>query len=251
MKTDFERDAHDLRTYLNVHIRHDSETLPRPFIIEIDGPPSSGKSTVVRKLTSTFRRAGLRVFRPQEAPEAIRHIEHGAALLYNLRTGIYSLTHLLDQQAGHQYDIVFLERGPFDVCNWMEYWKKRGRVSLQEVAVITQFFLLPAFTDHIDCAIFLVCDAHTAIARERIDLEVDEPSPYSKPEMIDEHNDQYRSLFESLSSQYPQLRLVDGTNLSKRETEERLRHMILQTMKERIKRSLARVSAQDRKVRSA
>src|SRR3989338_484322 len=106
----FEKKAKTILSYLKQSVRYDESFLPRPFFLEITGSPAAGKTTTITEFDKFFRRMGFRVLRPQEGAEVIRHIGRDTPL-YNIRTGLYALQLLIDLSAGHQYDLVILDRG--------------------------------------------------------------------------------------------------------------------------------------------
>lgn len=231
--TEFERRAKLIRNYLKSDLRYDSSVLPRPFFIEVDGGTSVGKSTVIRELDKFFRRQDFRVFKPQEGPEAIRHIPRKTPE-YNLRTGLYSLQMLMDFSWGHLYDLVIFERGVFDPLRWMEYWRAKGQLTEEEKSIVQSFFLLESFTQKIDAAFILVCDPRVAFEREtRFELS-SKTGESTNPEAIRVSVEQYCALYERLKSCYPQVVLVDTTDLSEVEMTKRVTEKALTLLEERV-----------------
>ena len=105
----FEKKAQKILNYLKSDIRYDRKYIPRPFFFEFTGSPSSGKTTCITEADKFLRRQGFRVWRPQEGAEVIRHIERTTSL-YNIRTGIYALTLLMDESVGNKYDVVIFDQ---------------------------------------------------------------------------------------------------------------------------------------------
>ena len=132
-QTELEARAKRILQYLRSDLRYDQNIIPRPFFIELTGTPSSGKTTVITELDKFLRRQGFRVYRPQEGAEVIRHIERTTPV-YNLRTGIYALTLLLDISVGHLYDVVIFDRSIFDAYVWLMYWNEKGKLTEQQMA---------------------------------------------------------------------------------------------------------------------
>src|SRR3989344_1035355 len=100
----FEKKAQEILKYLKYNIRY-GDFIPRPFFLEFTGSPSSGKTTTITELDKFLRRQGFRVWRPQEGAEVIRHIERTTPI-YNIRTGLYALSILLDESFAHKYDVI-------------------------------------------------------------------------------------------------------------------------------------------------
>jgi len=209
----FELQAQKILKHLKSDFRYDESFLPRPFFIELTGSPSSGKTTTIKELDNFFRRQGFRVWRPQEGAEVIRHIERTTPL-YNIRTGLYALTLLIDHSAGHLYDIVIFDRCIFDTYCWMEYWHGKGKLSWVEKKLIQSFFLLHFWVDKIDASYFMTCDAKEAMRRElRIALS-QKLGETTNPKTVETLVARYRSAYQILSPHHKQLHLIDTTNVN-------------------------------------
>lgn len=209
----FEQQAQKILTYLKSNIRYNESFLPRPFFLEFTGSPASGKTTTITELDKFLRRQGFRVWRPQEGAEVIRHIERTTPL-YNIRTGIYALTLLIDNSVGHLYDVVIFDRCIFDAYCWMEYWQEKGKLSWVEKKLIQHCFLFRLWRDKIDAAYFMVCEPEEALKRElRIALS-QKLGETTNPATIKTLVERYRAAYETLSPKNRQLHLVDTTNIN-------------------------------------
>lgn len=221
----FELQARQILAYLKSHFRYDEGFLPRPFFLEFTGSPSAGKTTTITELDKFLRRRGFRVLRPQEGAEVIRHIPRTTPL-YNIRTGLYALSKLIDDSYGHLYDIVIFDRCIFDAYCWMMYWEEKSKLAKEEKFLIQQFFLSRFWTDKIDAAYFMVCDPKEAMKRElRIALS-QKLGETTNPATIDTLVKRYKSAYEILSTEYKQLRLMDTTNIDE--------HVMVETIAQEI-----------------
>lgn len=208
----FELQAQKILKYLKSHLRYDENFLPRPFFIEFTGSPSAGKTTTITELDKFLRHQGFRVLRPQEGAEVIRHIPRTTPL-YNIRTGLYALSKLIDDSYGHLYDVVIFDRCIFDVYCWMMYWREKSKINEEEMALFQQFFLSRFWLNKIDAAYFMVCDSEEAIKREmRIALS-QKLGETTNPKTIETLVSRYRSAYEILSPQNKQLHLIDTTHV--------------------------------------
>ncbi len=222
-----------LLNYLGHPNRYGETSLPRPFFIEFAGSPSSGKTTIIVELDKFLRRHGLRVFCPQEGAEAVRHIERSTPV-YNIRTGTYALNLLLDLSHGHAYDVVIFDRGIFDVYCWMIFHKERGQLTEEACKLAQSFFLSDLWTDSMDAAFFMVCDAKEAMEREmRLSL-TDKEAFASNPKTIATLVNRYREAFKVLSPKYKQLELIDTTSLQEYEMVEQMINKILDILVKKI-----------------
>ncbi len=212
-KDALEAKARAVLTYLKSGIRYDPGHLPRPFMLEFTGSPSAGKTTTITELDKFLRRQGLRVLRPQEGAEVVRHIERTSPL-YNIRTGLYALEMLIDISHGHLYDVVIFDRCIFDAYCWMEYWFEKGQLSESEKNDIQSLFLSRFFTDKLDAIYFMVADTDAAMEREtRIALST-KFGETTNPKTVETLVTRYRTVYERLAPAYSQLVLVDTSSMS-------------------------------------
>jgi len=225
----FEEKAQRLLAYLKSTLRYDRQAIPRPFFVEITGSPSAGKTTMITELDKFFRRMGFRVLRPQEGAEVIRHITRDTPI-YNVRTGLYSLSLLLDLSWGHQYDLVIFDRAIFDSYVWMMYWEEKNKLSAEEKNTIQEFFLNRLWTNEIDAAYFVVCDPQEAMRRElRIALS-QKLGETSNPETIKRLVERYNVAYTKLSSVHSNLFLLDTTLLNEQEMVSKIADHVLSTL---------------------
>ena len=61
MENRFEQQARRILRFLKSDKRYDLSYMPRPFMVELTGSPSAGKTTTVIELVKFFRRMGFRV----------------------------------------------------------------------------------------------------------------------------------------------------------------------------------------------
>lgn len=230
----FEQRAQKILKYLKSSIRYNEKFLPRPFFIELTGSPSAGKTTTITELDKFFRHQGFRIWRPQEGAEVIRHIERTTPL-YNIRTGIYALTLLIDNSMGHFYDIVIFDRCIFDAYCWMEYWNKKRNLSWAEKKLMQFFFLFRLWRDKIDAAYFMVCNPEEAVKREQRIALSQKLGETTNPETIKKMVERYKSAYETLSPKYSQLHIIDTTNIDEHEMVEVVAAETLKIFEEKIK----------------
>ena len=155
-----------------------------------------------------MRRQGFRVFRPPEAGEAIRHIARTSPV-YNIRSGLYTLTQLLDNIHQHNYDVVIFERGIFDAYCWMQFWADKKQLTPAARKITQDFLLLDYWSKAIDRVYFLTCDPQQALERElRHSLSKQLPADNLKTVKLYQHG------YTKLAKRFSQLKLIDTTKRS-------------------------------------
>lgn len=215
-----------IMSYLKSDIRHSLSAIPRPFIIEITGSPHSGKTSTIIELDKFLRRHGFRVFHLQESGEAIRNIDRSAPV-YNIRTGLYTLTNLLDHAHTHSYDVIIYDRGIFDAYCWMTHWAEKNKKQKNELEIAKKFFLMNLWANMIDRVYFMICSPEQAKKRE-FNMSI------SKSEKLDTKNVEmvklYRNAYDQLSKKFSQIKLIDTTNRKSKEVTEKIALDILDLM---------------------
>lgn len=227
-----EKKAQKILEYLKSHIRYDDGFLPRPFFLEFTGSPSAGKTTTITELDKFLRRQGFRVLRPQEGAEVIRHISRSTPL-YNLRTGLYALSLLVDLSHGHQYDVVIFDRCIFDAYCWMLYWKEKNQLTDDETKLIQAFFLSPFWTAALDAVFFMVCSPKTAMERElRIALSR-KLGETTNPQTIKSLAARYRYAYKQLRPDNPNLHLIDTTRMDETSMVEKVAGVVMDALEKK------------------
>lgn len=216
-----------MRQFLRTDIRHDLTVLPRPFIIEVGGTPSSGKTAAMTEIDRFFRQMKFVVWQPPEGAEMVRDISR-ATPRYNLATALYALGNLAHQSERHEHDIYILERGPFDAYVWMMYWHEKGKINDTQLKAAQGFYLLPFFTDAVDLALFMTCEPDEAMRREkRVALDRTAQGSFTNPATIRTLVDRYRTAYHELTPAYPQLEILDTTSMDEQMTVLTVRDLVL------------------------
>ncbi|MFA6407356.1 MAG: hypothetical protein WCV80_01465 [Candidatus Paceibacterota bacterium] len=228
-ETNFEIRANRLLKYLKKDIRHNRDYIPRPFIVEVTGSPSAGKTTTIVEIDKFFRRMDFSVWKPQEGAEVIRYITRDTPV-YNARTGLYALTNVIDQAWGHQHDLVIFDRALFDAHVWMMYWEEKGKLSKERKQLFQQFFLDPFWANYIDAAFFMICDPELAIIRERENALTQKLGETTNLKTVTSLVNRYKEAYEVLSPSYPNLHLFDTTNVNKQEMSGHIAEYILSAL---------------------
>ncbi len=228
----FEQRSKRIQKYLCTDIRYNKKILKRPFFFEFTGTPSAGKTTTITELDKFLRKMDFRVYRPPEGAEVIRHITRDTPL-FNIRTGNYSVDLLMDLSQGHQYDIVLLDRGPYDAYCWMIHWREKGLLTPHDQRLYQRYYLSRLWTQYIDVAYFMVCSAEAAIQRELKNAPTRKLGSTTNPESIQILETRYRQAFRQLRQKHPQLRFFDTTRFDERSMVDEIANQLLVIMEKK------------------
>lgn len=220
--------AIEIKARLNIEIRHSTKSVPPPFIIEIGGHPSSGKSTIISKLDTSLRRLGFKVGLVQEGAQRIRNMSRSEPD-YNRATALYSLHKLYEHRTNPSLDIVIFERCVFDSIIWPRYWSYKGKLSYKETVFIENFYLMDA--NKIDVAFFIVCDPNLSVERESKISSIDQSKGgTTNTQTIETLKKIFEESYNNLQKFFPQLNLLDTTNLTKQEMVDNVLEIILKQL---------------------
>lgn len=173
----------------------------RPFVVELTGPPKSGKSTTKEKLQQLFRRNGFLIECPEEGAEAITWAKR-LDPEYNLQTGEYALsvTRELCYGSKHKsFHAVVLDRAIYDVVVRMEYNRMRNKITAAEQRAIEKYFLLERNRAMFDCHVFLVANAEVALSREKAHALSKKDGETMNAKALEENLEAHKCVWERLN----------------------------------------------------
>ena len=129
---------------------------------------------------------------------------------------------------------MIFDRCIFDGYCWMMYWQAKGKLSDEEVRLYQAFFLSRFWVDKLDAAYFVVCDPEVAMQRSKEVSLTDRLGNFTNPATIKVLVDRFRQAYKDLSPKFPQLRLVDTSQMDKQEMVENFANGILTAMERRV-----------------
>ena len=135
----------------------------------------------------------------------------------------------MDESHTHTNDIILLDRGIFDASCWVEYLHQHNLLTDSEKNVLNLFYLLPCFTQKIDCALIVICDPDVAFERVKA-MQVSNDMGFTNPRSLQSLYEQSCELYERYHHAYPQLQLLDTTSLKPREMVQRAADIVLSTL---------------------
>jgi thymidylate kinase len=231
--TRFDERAERVLSYLQPEYRRGEKHLPRPFFVEFTGSPDSGKSTSIDRVYHSFEKMGFTVYKPLEGAEEIKLVSRSTPL-FNIRTAMYAISKLIDLQPQKGYDLVLFDRCAFDGYFWMMYWLAKGQITQEEMKFWQDVFLSKRWIDTIDAAFFVTCDPVVAIQRNQEDEITEKIGNTTNPKNLQILVDRAAQAHRELSPRFPQLELVETSQMSKREMVQYFADRILAAMERKI-----------------
>ncbi|MBI2627008.1 MAG: CYTH domain-containing protein [Parcubacteria group bacterium] len=148
--------------------RKKSEPPIKPIIAEINGLAKAGKDTVITEVERWFKLLKFNVLVTQESAETqeIRSMSRVHPYAFEIRHMAYSLSNLLSAASSRNFHCVFQNRGVLDNLAWLEWNRRQGNFSDNDVKHAKNFILNGPWISYFDAIIYLVCDPETSLYRE-------------------------------------------------------------------------------------
>lgn len=171
----------------------------RPFGLEIWGTPKAYKTTVQVAASQFLKRIGWKVTYRPEGAEVIDRVSRKTPH-YNLQTARYALSEITDRLEG-DLDIVISDRGLMDSIAWLEYWARKGKLSVADRDALEAANRTEILRSLYDLHVCMVCDAHVALEREATHSLTDKPGETMNRATLEMLNDIHRAVWERLDGE--------------------------------------------------
>ncbi|MDA2922407.1 hypothetical protein MYX07_04040 [Patescibacteria group bacterium AH-259-L07] len=205
----------------------------RPFVIEITGTPVTGKTSIRDALTRFFIRAGWRVNNPAEGAEITKKIPR-TTHLYNIRTGIYALSELLDNIYSLDFDLLLFDRAIYDAFCWQEYWLRKKVISNVVADAAQKFFSQPEILKQIDLCFFITCEPKEAMRREAEWAVTEKHSETTNPESIENLITIWQDCYKAFNKSNNPVALLDTTDMNPQKMGNAIVLKTIKAMKKRL-----------------
>jgi len=193
-----------------------NQELHRPIIVEFTGSPDAGKTTAIEAVRNFFRRLGYAVQKPQEGAE-IYHFVPRTDPEFNIRTGIYQMSLVIDAKYDRNTDLVILDRGLYDPYYWMSYWHRKGKLDEAKTRFYQEFFTDEKWRVNIDACFFMTCEAQEVVRRNEVAIPLDDLGETTNPESVRTLVDLARDTYIHWERKGAPVHLLDTTHLSTKE----------------------------------
>lgn len=146
-------------------IKNHKSKKENPIIIEFDGTPNSGKTTIAEEVFKVLNN----LFRCSYITERAINckIDDKLSPQFNFITGTQTIIRIIEEiEYGNQ--IIICERGLFDAIFWMNFHYANNKISKRSNQLMTDFYLSKEFIQHQIFSIVMQCDSNVTINREKI-----------------------------------------------------------------------------------
>lgn len=208
--------AGDARQTWIRHRERDAESnIPsRPIFVEFSGTPKSGKSSSIETVRHFFRRNDFKTLAPAEgASRRTPAFLKDDLLAFNIWSGCYSLTHLLERANEESpFDLVLLDRGLFDVNCWLRLLEARDELTREAREIFQRFFLFDDWRSKTDIVALFTVDPEIALSREHANNLSLEHGRAMNPAFLTELNQLYHTMADELGTEFTHFIRLDTSS---------------------------------------
>lgn len=176
-----------------------------PIIIEFDGTPNSGKTTVIEEVYKVLNS----IFKCSYITERAKNckIKDKLSPNFNFITGTQTIIKIIEEiECDNQ--IILCERGLLDAIFWMRFHNEQNRISNECNQIMTDFYMLNDFIKYNVFSIVLQCDTNSAIKREKIkNMYINNKKKIVNEEVIDMYNSSINTCYEQYKNQFDSIRI--------------------------------------------
>lgn len=216
-----------------------SETPVPPIIIDLWGPPKSGKDHQLVELDRYFRRQGYNVLLRQESAETeeIRSKKRAVPFMDEARHFSYQFMNLLDAIQNRDFHLIAHNRCVVDELVWFEKMKRTGAITQAQHDAVKAFIFSERWLEAVSAFIALTCDVETALEREHQNTEG--PIVYGSrmnPKELMLMHECFESVYAELEAYSPALPLyrIDTTARSIADVRDEILQDVLNSMMRRL-----------------
>lgn len=136
-----------------------------PIIIEFDGTPNSGKTTIAEETFKVLNNLFKCSYITERAINC--KINDKLSPQFNFVTGTQTVIKIIEEiECGNQ--IIVCERGLLDAIFWMDFHYANNKISNKSNQLMTDFYLSEEFINYKVFSIVMQCNSSATINREKI-----------------------------------------------------------------------------------
>ena len=139
-----------------------------PLVVEFAGSPKAGKTSNIDIVTHFFKRTNFKTWAPTEgASKRTPYFLRRDLVAFNAWALNYAISEILTAYHNvEEYDLVVLDRGPFDSLAWMRVLKNDGQLDQDGYDRIERFARHPKWANLVERVYLFTCSPATSLHRE-------------------------------------------------------------------------------------
>ena len=167
-----------------------------PLIVEFAGSPKAGKTSNIDIVTHFFKRTNFKTWAPTEgASKRTPYFLRRDLVAFNAWALNYAISEILTAYHNvEEYDLVVLDRGPFDSLAWMRVLKNDGQLDQDGYDRIEKFARHPKWANLVERVYLFTCSPATSLHREHDAKLIRSDGTAMNEAMLRKLHEQYESL---------------------------------------------------------
>ena len=179
-----------------------------PLVVEFAGSPKAGKTSNIDIVTHFFKRTDFKVWAPTEgASKRTPYFLRRDLVAFNAWALNYAISEILIAYHNvEEYDLVVLDRGPFDSLAWMRVLKDDGDLTQDGYDRIENFARHPKWANLVERIYLFTCTPATSMHREHDAKLIRGKGTAMNPEMLGKLHEHYDALGKESTGDNPSIR---------------------------------------------
>lgn len=222
--------------------RRKSDPPIKPALVEFFGEPKAGKDKQLVGADRRFRRMKFQTLVYQEGAESEKQRRAPRDFSYEMQMRYFAqaFDNLLHAAVSRDFHIAFFNRGVLDILTWLEFQRKLGKITQEQLETARTFILHGPWIQTLDVIVCLVVDAEAALEREYgKDFRSREVvfGSMMNPKSLALMKESVSEVCSYLKKDMPDLPLyvLDTTHKTEEETEAEIAEILLTTLERRLK----------------
>ena len=165
-------------------------------MVEFAGSPKAGKTTNIDIVTHFFKRTDFKTWAPTEgASKRTPYYLRRDLVAFNAWALNYAISEILIAYHNvEEYDLVVLDRGPFDSLAWMRVLRDDGELTPDEYTRIQAFARHPKWAKLVERVYLFTCRPETSLKREHEAKLIRSDGTAMNKTMLGKLHEQYSTL---------------------------------------------------------
>lgn len=209
-------------------IQNSKFEITTPIIIEFDGTPNAGKTTISEEVFKILNSLFKCTYITEKAKNCKIHDKLSPK--FNLVTGTQTVIEIIEEiEAGSE--IIVCERGLLDSIFWMNFHNANNKLSNEITTLMSEFYLLKEFLEYNLFAVIMQCNPEASINREKITNNYINKKRIINSKTINIYNYSIEKCYPKYNKQFSNLK-IDTSTLTIQNTFDTCLYYILKFLSE-------------------